>query len=294
MLAVFKKVIMVSLMMSRRRFLQGLAGVTAVTAATGFYTFRIEPSWVQDVHLSMPIRHLPPDLEGKILVQISDMHIGDRYDYSYQIDHFKRIQQLAPDFVVYTGDFVTYDNVEQFDQLRQVLAHAPLGKLGTAAILGNHDYGRGWNQQPVATQIAALLANADIPVLRNEIRSFSGLNIGGIDEFWGTNYVPERVTAVIPSNEPSIILCHNPDVADEPIWHNYQGWILAGHTHGGQVKPPFLPPPLLPVNNKRYTSGVFDVGNGRFLYINRGLGNLWSVRFNARPEISIFTLANKS
>jgi hypothetical protein len=86
------------------------------------------------------------------------------------------------------------------------------------------------------------------------------------------------------------MLCHNPDVVDQPVWNGYQGWILAGHTHGGQVRPPFLPPPVLPVENKLYTSGAFDLGDGRFLYINRGLGSTMSVRFNARPEVTIFTL----
>jgi predicted MPP superfamily phosphohydrolase len=65
---------------------------------------------------------------------------------------------------------------------------------------------------------------------------------------------------------------------------------LSGHTHGGQIKPPFLDPPIIPVRNKRYTAGKFDLGDGRFMYINRGLGYLRRVRFNARPEITVFTL----
>ena len=52
----------------------------------------------------------------------------------------------------------------------------------------------------------------------------------------------------------------------------------------------FLPPPLLPVKNRRYTAGAFDVGPGRRLYVNRGLGHLIQVRFNVRPEITLFTL----
>jgi predicted MPP superfamily phosphohydrolase len=66
--------------------------------------------------------------------------------------------------------------------------------------------------------------------------------------------------------------------------------VLAGHTHGGQCKPPFLPPPLLPVRNRRYTAGEFAVAPGRTLYINRGLGHLIQVRFNVRPELTLFTL----
>ena len=67
--------------------------------------------------------------------------------------------------------------------------------------------------------------------------------------------------------------------------------MLAGHTHGGQCKPPFLRPPLLPVRNKRYSAGEIPLANGRRLYVNRGLGHLLRARINARPEITAFTLA---
>ncbi|MCP5099705.1 MAG: phosphoesterase [Chloroflexi bacterium] len=281
-------------MLTRRQFLRGALGATAVTAFTGFYTFKIEPYWVKYEHLPLPIRNLPPELEGKTLVQLSDLHIGSQFNWQTISNQLQRVQQLTPDFVVYTGDFVSYNTATQFDQLRGVMQHTPHGKLGTLAILGNHDYGYGWSQSEVAAEIVTILNDVEIDVLRNEVRDVAGLQIAGIDDYWGTNYAPEQVTAVLSPNTPTLILCHNPDVADQPVWNGYQGWILSGHTHGGQVKPPFLPPPVLPVENKRYTAGVFDVGNGRSLYINRGLGNLLSVRFNVRPEITIFTLTGTS
>jgi len=88
----------------------------------------------------------------------------------------------------------------------------------------------------------------------------------------------------------TIALSHNPDTVDRAGWGWHRGWILSGHTHGGQVKPPFLPPPLLPVENKRYTAGEFSLSDGRRLYINRGVGHLLRVRFNVRPEVTIFRL----
>ena len=92
------------------------------------------------------------------------------------------------------------------------------------------------------------------------------------------------------SQKANIVLCHNPDVCDLDVWGNYDSWILSGHTHGGQCKPPFLPPPVLPVRNKKYSAGLIDLSNERKLYINRALGHLWQVRFNVRPEITIFEL----
>jgi predicted MPP superfamily phosphohydrolase len=70
----------------------------------------------------------------------------------------------------------------------------------------------------------------------------------------------------------------------------HDGWILSGHTHGGQCKPPFLTPPLLPVRNRRYTAGEFALDGGRRLYISRGVGHLRQVRFNVRPEVTVFEL----
>lgn len=278
-------------MITRRQFLRGLGAAAGASLLAGLYSWQIEPRWVEMVERELPIVHLPSALDGRLLVQISDMHLSDRYDWHYQRGIMQTIQALSPDIVVYTGDFITYESDQQYDQIGEMLPIMPIGRLGTAAILGNHDYGLAWQQPEVANQIVQLLSNTSITVLRNEAETFAGLNIVGLDDFWGTNYAPEPVLASIKPNEPTLVLCHNPDVADEPIWANFRGWILAGHTHGGQVKPPFLPPPMVPVSNKRYTSGIFNFGDGRTLYINRGLGNLWPIRFNVRPEVTLFRLS---
>lgn len=275
---------------SRRTFLRGSLAVVGAGAVTGLYSWQVEPRWVLFERRTLPIPNLPEHLIGRTLVQISDIHVGDRYDWSYQYGALQKVVAIEPDFVVYTGDFVSYETAVQLNQLDELLTVAPLGRLGTAAVLGNHDYGHGWRMADVADQIAQRLAQRGITVLRNEVQLFDGLQLVGIDDFWGPNYNPQFMSSLDPTH-PSIVLCHNPDVVDEPIWGAFEGWILSGHTHGGQVKPPFLPPPVLPVQNERYTAGAFDLGDGRFLYINRGLGNLWQIRFNVRPEITVFTLA---
>ena len=68
------------------------------------------------------------------------------------------------------------------------------------------------------------------------------------------------------------------------------GWFLAGHTHGGQVRIPPFPPPVLPVANRRYAAGAVDLGGERRLYVNRGVGHLTPLRFGVRPEVTVFTL----
>lgn len=112
-----------------------------------------------------------------------------------------------------------------------------------------------------------------------------------MDDFWGLNFNPKPILNTVDNQKANIILCHNPDVCDLDIWGNIEAWILSGHTHGGQVKAPFLTPPMLPVKNKKYDAGKIELNNERTLYVNRALGHLWQVRFNVRPEITLFELS---
>lgn len=277
--------------MNRRKFIQRTFwGTAGIGILTGLYTWQIEPFWLEFVNRKMPIANLPDNLIGKTLMQISDIHIGNRFDYSYIIDSFKKAQDYKPDFVVYTGDYVSYENEKQFEQLDHVLKHTVKGKMGTVGILGNHDYGDNWAEQNVADTISEQLTNAGIKVLKNDQVDVSGLNIIGFDDYWALNFKPEKVMGNYDPNKANLLLCHNPDVCDLDVWNGYKGWILSGHTHGGQCKPPFLKAPLLPVKNKRYSQGEINLNDGRTLYVNRAVGHLWQVRFNVRPEITIFKL----
>lgn len=277
--------------MIRRKFIKRTVfGTVGIGALTGLYTWQVEPFWLEFVKLKMPIANLPDHLIGKTLMQISDVHIGNRFDYSYIIDSFKKAQAYNPDFVVYTGDYVSYENEQQFKQLDEVLKYVVKGRIGTFGILGNHDYGKNWAEQHVADQISHQLENAGIRMLKNAQANNEGLNIIGFDDYWALNFAPDKVMKSYNEAKANLVLCHNPDVCDLDVWNGYKGWILSGHTHGGQCKPPFLDAPLLPVVNKDYSQGEIDLKDGRTLYINRAVGHLWQVRFNVRPEITIFEL----
>jgi len=280
--------------MTRKSFMRSLFGFSIGSSLTVLYTFNVEPYWLEFVKIRMPIENLPKQLEGKTLMQISDIHVGDDFDYNFIIQSFKKAQKLNPDIVVYTGDFVSYKNKKQFVQLKHVMKHAVKGKLDTLGVLGNHDYGYKWAQPKVAQSICSILERNGVSVLRNSSKSIRGLNIIGIDDYWATNFKPRKALSQYNKHKANLVLCHNPDVCDLIVWSDYKGWILSGHTHGGQCKPPFLPPPILPVKNKNYTSGKFDLKDGRILYINRALGNSMPVRFNVRPEITIFKLESKT
>jgi len=106
--------------MNRRKYIkQTFWGITGLGLFSGLYTWQIEPFWLEIVKLKMPIKNLPDELIGKTLMQISDIHIGDRFDYHFVIDSFKKVKELEPDFVVYTGDYVSLSNDEvQYDKLQ--------------------------------------------------------------------------------------------------------------------------------------------------------------------------------
>jgi len=280
-------------MLTRRQFLALGGAAVAAGAGVGLYAWQIEPHWVETVRRPMSLTNLPPELEGRTLLQLSDLHVGPRVDSDYLIRTMRHAATLEPDFVAITGDFVTYRSAREYHELARVLQALPHGRLATVASLGNHDYGFGWRHVDVADQVARVATDAGAVVLRNEVRVLGGLQFVGFADLWSPEFTAAPVRDIARS-VPTVVLSHNPDAQDLPIWDGVHCWVLAGHTHGGQVKPPFLPPPVLPVKNKRYTAGAFVVSEGRTMYINRGLGHLIQVRFNVRPELTLFTLTRSN
>lgn len=272
---------------TRRNILR--IGVYGGGAATLGYTALVEPFFLELVERELPIANLSKALKGKTLVHISDIHVSARVSSDFLIESLDRVAAMKPDIVVYTGDFVTLDEGTDAGMAR-VFPHLPKGRIGSAAILGNHDYGVNWAEKSWEEKITAALGEVAIPVLQNEVIDIGGLQVLGFGDLWAKKFDLVAGLSTLVSGKAALALSHNPDTVDQGDWSGYEGWILSGHTHGGQCKPPFLPPPILPVQNKFYTAGHFALSGGRDLYINRALGYLRQVRFNVRPEITVFTL----
>jgi predicted MPP superfamily phosphohydrolase len=275
--------------LTRRDF---VCGAVASGVAVGLYTWQVEPHWVQYVYHPLPVHNLPQRLIGCTLVQLSDLHIGLQVDDDYLKGVFDVVRRLRPEIVVVTGDFTSYDR-NILKHVEEVLSHLPNGSLGTFGVLGNHDYGPGVRDYQHADRLAALAESNGMRILRNGRESVEGLLIVGLDDLWADRFNAAVALAGLAKDAAAIVLSHNPDTADLAGWGDYRGWILAGHTHGGQCKPPFLDPPLLPVKNRRYVAGEYALVGGRQMYINRGIGHLTPVRFNVRPEVTIFHLARE-
>ena len=107
---------------TRRAFLKRTAvGLLATGAGLGGYAWLIEPHWVEVVRRDLPIRFLPEALDGKTLVQISDLHIGPEVSDAYLRDCFRTVAAIGPDVLIVTGDFMTCVADEELDHVGRVL-----------------------------------------------------------------------------------------------------------------------------------------------------------------------------
>ncbi|VTS00789.1 metallophosphoesterase [Tuwongella immobilis] len=268
----------------RAGFASGLSGL-----ALGLYTWQIEPHWLEWVERDLPIRGLPDDAVGRTMIQLSDLHIGTVSE-SYLLNCLALTAEHSPDWVVLTGDMMSCQGDEMLESVSRLLDRIPRGKRGTVAVLGNHDYGHFWMQIHVADALVERMEKAGISVLRNSRATIGGLDLIGLDDLWQPNFEAAEVANLFRKGLPHLVLSHNPDGADLPVFGRYDGWILSGHTHGGQCKPPFLRPPIVPTKNPRYVAGEYELTHGRKLYINRGIGYTHQLRCNSRPEITAFRL----
>jgi len=219
---------------------------------------------------------------------MTDLHVGGVKD-EYVIEVFERIAALNPDIVVATGDLIGFRKGVDGSMAR-VYRHFPKGRLASLVTLGNHDYGPYWSHPEIAAMVTDTLRGFGLIVLRNEICEVEGLRFAGLDDLLARRFRARPVLAGLKPSQPALVLSHNPDTVDLPGWDGFSGWVLSGHTHGGQCKPPFLRPPVTPCRNRSYIAGEVELSGGRRMYISRGIGHVYHVRFNVRPEVTVFEL----
>ncbi|TWU00688.1 putative metallophosphoesterase [Botrimarina colliarenosi] len=277
--------------LTRRDWLRRCAaGGATLALGTGLYAWRVEPHWVEVTHHAMPFVGLPAALVGKRLVQISDLHVGPVVDNDYLRGVLRRLADLEPDYLAITGDFMTTRGDEEIDLTIETLREAPIADTPTVAVLGNHDYADNFRNAAVADRFADRLRDLGIRLLRNESIELDGLQVAGCDDLWARRADLFATLNQVELSRPTLCLSHNPDTVDLAGWTTFSGWVLSGHTHGGQCRFPLLGAPVLPIRNHRYARGHVRLSGGRNLYVNRGLGYSRRVRLGVRPEVTVFTL----
>lgn len=247
----------------------------------------------------IPVKQLPEAYDGLRIVHLSDLH-GRSLRPDGRV--LRVIKKAAPDLIALTGDYVH----KQMDELVKYLPFLQdLSNIAPVfAVAGNHDYKAGW------PFIASHLQKAGINVLENGYTLMYYKNeplvIAGVhDAYTGRDCLERALPA--DSSLPVIMLVHAPtwferlykgkdDVSPDKLRENVEKitLTLAGHTHGGQIKLPFIGPLTTGKGNwfpKRYVEGLHREGRG-WLYINRGLGQgrPLPLRFLSRPEVAVLTL----
>ncbi|HTV04288.1 MAG TPA: metallophosphoesterase [Acidobacteriaceae bacterium] len=276
---------------SRRTFLK-VAGVAAI----GFPLYGTEVSRheISVERRTIHLRRLPDVFHGMRIVQISDFHYEEFTEPYFLREIVERVNRLKPDAVIFGGDYVTMgilpksrtiSNAEPCIEILSGVA-CPL----RFAVLGNHDSGFA------GPAVRSALANHRLPLLYNSNtpleRDGKRLWIAGTGDACAKSVdLNEAVpTASRTDGEAVILLLHEPDLLPQVARYNVD-LMLSGHTHGGQIRFPLIPPVHLPVLGKKYVEGLFQLGPTQ-LYVNRGVGTVGlPMRFNCPPEITEITLS---
>lgn len=270
-------------------------------SGTAYYANRIEPSWVDVHHITLPLPQLAPDFAHYRLVQISDLHADDSWHGHVWMtkERLQTVVELVnarhPDMIVITGDFITRmrsTTPEILSTLRFLQA-----RDGIFAILGNHDH---WSHPAL---LRRYLSTNNIHELRDSAhtirRGNAELHLVGLDDLWPDPHIllplsshRERLTHILstlPATGPVILLVHEPDFADIAASTGRITLQLSGHSHGGQVRIPLHGALKVPAFGQRYIEGLYHVQQ-MLHYTNRGIGMVSPhIRFDCRPEITVFT-----
>ncbi len=277
--------------LTRRAFL-GCAGGAA--AGMALYAGEIGRHQLEVERLTIPVEKLPEAFHGFRIAQISDIHLAEYTEPWFVEQAVREVNRLKPDAVMLTGDFICMGPIQR----RSSEKYAPLCAELLAKIecplrfgvLGNHD----WmvNGDLVVASMTSvgihMLHNTNLPIERGGAR----LWIAGIMDAlsWESDVEASVPKTARADREPVILLAHEPDILPAVARLNAFDLMLSGHTHGGQVRLPFLPPLQLPPLGKRFVEGHFRMGRTQ-LYVNRGIGSVGlPFRFRCPSEVTELTL----
>lgn len=223
---------------------------------------------------------------------LTDLHVGSPFNGIAKLRMaVEQTNAAHPDMVCILGDLVVQGVVGGHLVPPEEIA-AELGRLrsvvGTVGVLGNHD---GWLDHD---RVRDALERHGIRVLEDTAARFDTpagpVWVAGVSDLWtGRHDLDAALSAVTADREPVLLLSHNPDIF--PLVPARVALTLAGHTHGGQVRLPFIGRPIVPSRfGQRYAAGHVVEG-GRHLFVATGLGtSILPVRFRVPPAVTILSL----
>ena len=268
----------------------GAAMVTGATIAVGAVGHRARHQSpyrpvLERVEIHVPsAAPIPPRLR---IGFVADTHVGSVLRPSHVERALALLLAAAPDLLLFGGDYVS-ESPRHIKEAAAVLGDAASAtRLGSLAVLGNHDYANG------AARMSAALETRGIQVLRNDsarVGDNTGeLWIAGIDEVEFGSPDPPSAFAGVPPGAPAVSLWHEPDWAEQVVPHGAL-LQLSGHSHGGQIRLPGLGAIATTPGGRRFVQGL-SVAAGMPIYTTRGVGVYRPpVRFRCPPEVTLVTL----
>ena len=276
---------------TRRQFLQRAAAVGAVAIVGD--GILLAPNLPRIVRQELRLQRWPERLNGFTVAVLSDFH----YDPYFSIHPLRAavamVNHLHPDLVALAGDFVSVPLVG--DNEKAAFAAEPCARLlrqitaphGLWAVLGNHDDATDPEHvtRALQAQNIQVLANQSQPIEQDGGRFW----LAGVNDVISGSADLSKTLHHVPAGEAVILLAHEPDFADEAATFPVD-LQLSGHSHGGQIRLPFLPPLYLPALARKYFWGTYHVGP-LTLHTSAGLGTIGvPMRLNCPPEITLLTL----
>lgn len=253
----------------------------------------LKRQWIEVNELDLQLNDLPEKLKGKKIAHLSDLHCSKTVSKKYLQLCADKVNNLNPDMVVLTGDYVTYDPSGNYRKKVVDILSTIDAPLGIYACLGNHDYGVGKflkkHQDKAIYKMMLDMEDNGINLLRNKSHAIDvdghGVWLVGFGDIWAKDYKPEQAFKKVGFDDTVLALAHNPKIANELSDYKVDA-VFSGHTHGNSVDQLFG---SARKGNNFYRSGLYEV-EGKKLYVNKGLGRLGRAFFNARPEITLYNL----
>lgn len=237
------------------------------------------------------VKHI--DLEQNInhnlkIVLFSDTHFGNMYSEQNLDNIVEKINLENADIVIFGGDLMdSYYRFPPDTEYISIGLKKIYSKYGKFAVYGNHDYGGG--AERVFKQI---MDNSDFTVLKNQISVIDDIQLRliGLDDYLLGN--PDKyILSGIEKDYYNIMISHAPDLVDRYNTENIN-LVFSAHTHGGQVRIPFLTEKVLPPGGQKYIKGFYNFENSDSkLYVTSGIGlTQVNLRFLNTPEIVVFNI----
>lgn len=272
--------------------------IAMLAAGTGgyYYAKEIETRLLDVNSFSITHPNIPRGFDQFKMVQFSDTHLGFQYTRRQLTKIVNTINKQNPDVVFFTGDLMDepnkYTNSQELIPILSAI-HAPFGKY---SIYGNHDHG-GYGTdiyRDIMTESGFILLQNNSHKMK--LLDGSSIYIIGLDDAMLGKPNLEMAVSGIPNETYKILLAHEPDLALAAAGQGIH-LQLSGHSHGGQVKIPFIGPLITPPFSEKFYEGFYKLENkddSLTLYVNRGLGTTrLPFRFLSKPELTIFTLSSQ-